>query len=82
MKIVKKKNQLKIVIFTAVKNRCMLHGHVFVMLRGCWNYFVFCKICKNVFTLLCSFYHDTNLNSCAKLAPNEVSDQPEHVRDP
>ena len=30
MKIVKK-NQLKIVIFTAVKNRCMLHGHVFVM---------------------------------------------------
>ena len=33
MKIVKKKNQLKIVIFTAVKNRCMLHGHVFVMKR-------------------------------------------------
>ena len=30
MKIVKK-NQLKIVIFTAVKNRCMLHGHVFLM---------------------------------------------------
>ena len=26
-----KKQQLKIVIFTAVKNRCMLHGHVFVM---------------------------------------------------
>ena len=25
------KNQLKIVIFTAVKNPCMLHGHVFVM---------------------------------------------------
>ena len=22
------KNQLEIVIFTAVKNRCMLHGHV------------------------------------------------------
>ena len=26
-----KKNQLKIVIFTAVKEHCMLHGHVFVM---------------------------------------------------
>ena len=23
---------LKIIIFTAVKNRCMLHGHVFVMI--------------------------------------------------
>ena len=30
MKIVKK-IQMKIVIFTAVKNRCMLHGRVFVM---------------------------------------------------
>ena len=30
MKIVKK-FQLKIVIFTDVKNRCMLHRHVFVM---------------------------------------------------
>ena len=28
-----KKNQLKIVIFTDVKNRCMLHGRVFVMRR-------------------------------------------------
>ena len=27
-----KKIQPKIVIFTAVKNRCMLHGRVFVML--------------------------------------------------
>ena len=27
----KKKNQLKIVIFTAVINRCLLHGRVFVM---------------------------------------------------
>ena len=26
-----KKNQLKIVSFTAVKNRCLLHGRVFVM---------------------------------------------------
>ena len=26
-----KKQQLKIVIFTAVKNRCLLHGRVFVM---------------------------------------------------
>ena len=25
------KNQLKIVFFTAVKNRCISHGHVFVM---------------------------------------------------
>ena len=35
MKIVKKKNstenQPKIVVFTAVKKRCMLHGRVFVM---------------------------------------------------
>ena len=30
IKIVKK-NQLKIGIFTAVKNRCILHGRVFVM---------------------------------------------------
>ena len=30
MKIVKK-IQLKIVILTAVKNRCILHGRVFVM---------------------------------------------------
>ena len=30
MKIVKK-NQLKIVFFTAVKNCSILHGHVFVM---------------------------------------------------
>ena len=30
MKIVKK-NQLKIFIFTAVKNRCILHGRVLVM---------------------------------------------------
>ena len=27
-----KKNQLKIVIFTAVKNRCILHGRVLVMI--------------------------------------------------
>ena len=33
MKIVKR-NQLKIVTFTATKNRCMLHGHVFVMCKG------------------------------------------------
>ena len=26
-----KRNQQKIVFFTAVKNRCMLHGRVFVM---------------------------------------------------
>ena len=25
------KNQLKIVVFTAVQNRCILHGRVFVM---------------------------------------------------
>ena len=32
MKIVKKKIQLKIVIFTAMENRCILHGRVFVMI--------------------------------------------------
>ena len=31
MKIVKT-NQLKIAIFTALKNRCTLHGRVFVMM--------------------------------------------------
>ena len=31
MKIVKKKIKLNIVIFTAVKNRCILHVRVFVM---------------------------------------------------
>ena len=29
-----KKIQLQIVIFTAVKNRCILHGRVFVMLKS------------------------------------------------
>ena len=29
-----KRIQLKIVIFTAVKNRCILHGRVFVMLNN------------------------------------------------
>ena len=33
MKIIKK-FQLKILIFTAVKNRCILHGRVFVMIIG------------------------------------------------
>ena len=33
MKIVKE-NQLKIVIFTVMKNRCILHGRVFVMCLG------------------------------------------------
>ena len=33
MKILKK-IQLKIVIFTAVKNCCLLHGRVFVMIRN------------------------------------------------
>ena len=41
MKIVKK-FQLKIVIFTAVKNRCMLHGRVFVMgSKECSSHTVF-----------------------------------------
>ena len=31
-----KKNQMKIIIFTPVKNRCMLHGHVFVMSHCFW----------------------------------------------
>ena len=48
MKIVKE-NQPKIVIFTAVKNRCMLHGRVFVM---CWfghsMYIEFIFVFKNL----------------------------------
>ena len=39
MKIVEK-IQLKIVIFTAVKNHCMLHGRVIVIYRGYSNVFV------------------------------------------
>ena len=34
-----KENQMKIVIFTGVKNRCMLHGRVFVM------YVFTCELC-------------------------------------
>ena len=30
--LISKKNQLKIVIFTAMKNRCILHGRVFIIL--------------------------------------------------
>ena len=33
-----KKFQLKIVIFSAVKNRCILHGRVFVMLQCLCRY--------------------------------------------
>ena len=35
-----KRNQLKIVIFTAVKNRCILHGRVFVMVFSMTDGFV------------------------------------------
>ena len=46
MKIVKN-FQLKIVIFTAVKYSCILHGNVFIMdaladLSLCWVYVPFC----------------------------------------
>ena len=43
MKIVKI-FQLKIAIFTAVKNRCMLHGRVFVMNCNCGSIFI-TKMC-------------------------------------
>ena len=36
MKIVKKKNQTKIIILTAAKNCCILHGRVFVMWSNCY----------------------------------------------
>ena len=45
MKIVKK-FQIKIVIFTVVKNRCILHGRVFVM---CF------LVCVSEFDILYSF---------------------------
>ena len=32
--------KLKIVIFTAVKNRCILHGHVFVMIAAVFSFCV------------------------------------------
>ena len=41
MKILKK-NTLKIVIFTGVKNRCMLHGRVFVM--SCFSSYSVCIV--------------------------------------
>ena len=44
-----KKNQLKNVIFTAVKNRCILHGRVFVMvlnIRNDQNKLIFLIISK------------------------------------
>ena len=50
MKIVKI-IQLKIVIFTAMKNRCILHGRVFVM------------ILKKSFTHLSFGYNCLNLDS-------------------
>ena len=40
LRAVELKRHLKIIIFTAVKNRCMLHGHVFVMdeiLKVTWS---------------------------------------------
>ena len=37
MKIVKQ-SQLKIGIFTAVKNRCILHGRVFVIMYMCIHF--------------------------------------------
>ena len=45
MKMVKT-NHLKIVIFTAVKNRCILHGHVFIMLTVC------CEVTQDLCALL------------------------------
>ena len=56
MKIVEK-IKLKIVIFTAMKNRCILHGHVFVMLMACnllglqYNILKYCKIIRSIFFL-------------------------------
>ena len=44
MKIVKK-FQLKIVIFTAVKNRCILHRRVFVMVSVYSKFYSIHKIC-------------------------------------
>ena len=52
MKIVKK-ILLKIVIFTAVKNRCMLHGRVFVMcviIGFCGQFYQF--LSKKIFALM------------------------------
>ena len=43
-----KTNQLKIVIFTAVKNRCMLHGPVFVM---CCLVSMSVSVLSNLFSL-------------------------------
>ena len=57
LKIIKQ-FQLKIVIFTAVKNRCIFHGRVFVMKllfehqKEC---FALCECCKNM--SVCSFCH-------------------------
>ena len=75
MKIVQK-IQLKIVIFTAVKNRCILHGRVFVMwgsmgskLRGRLNMMI-CndmetKAKYNYFAMLCIHYDSTAMQYTA-----------------
>ena len=46
MKIVKE-IQLKIIIFTAMKNRCMLHWRVFVMFES--TYPGYCSSCMDLF---------------------------------
>ena len=73
MKIVKN-NQLKIVIFTAVKNRCILHGHVFVMFVRNKRLRLSSKVreyttstvdtCKKIVYSLCyvPLLHDMNMN--------------------
>ena len=60
MKIVKK-IQLKIVIFTAVKNRCMFHGRVFVM-TGTGNYRVIpaSGLCQTAAVTIDNFYNAPN----------------------
>ena len=47
----KKKNQLKIVIFTAVKYRCILHGNVCVMDETVLHIIVRCIVINFVFVV-------------------------------
>ena len=44
---------LKIVIFTAVKNRCILHGRVFVMCIGSTGCLRKTDTSENIYILIC-----------------------------
>ena len=64
MKIIKK-IKLKIVIFTAAKNRCILHGHVCVMF---WCYFYCVNDCRSSLSQVLSLLRHVCCSSVLALA--------------